>query len=297
MSAHEIVPLAALSPAARDRAAALLASTFGQRGDERTMVDTWAGDVDGSAPEPRSSPDTICALALRAGPAVVGLAVGKVGPLPPDATYREVVDPEDREAQTWLSPGAAVGRANILVVDPGHRQTGAGRALGSALLDALRAAGADTLVGLSWDNGTTATSRALFERAGFRLAGRSTTYYQAEHARTGQTCPVCTTADPRAPCTCVALLYARPAAAPARGWTVYLLRCADDTLYCGITNDLHARLAAHNTGRGARYTRGRGPVAPVWLTEVPTKRAALQLEAHLKRWPRAKKLALAAGTL
>ena len=42
-------------------------------------------------------------------------------------------------------------------------------------------------------------------------------------------------------------------------WFVYLARCADDTLYCGITNDLVERVIAHNCGKGAKYTRGRGP--------------------------------------
>src|SRR5690606_27845254 len=57
-----------------------------------------------------------------------------------------------------------------------------------------------------------------------------------------------------------------PAGDPAQGWlvwTVYLVRCADDTLYCGITNDLAGRLAAHEAGKGAKYTRGRGPLVVV----------------------------------
>ena len=49
-------------------------------------------------------------------------------------------------------------------------------------------------------------------------------------------------------------------AVQAPTWWVYIVRCSDRSLYCGSTNDLEARIAAHNAGRGARYTRGRGPV-------------------------------------
>lgn len=53
-------------------------------------------------------------------------------------------------------------------------------------------------------------------------------------------------------------------------WWVYLLRCGDGTLYTGITDDLDRRLAAHNAGRGAKYTRSRRPVTLVWREEQPT---------------------------
>ena len=66
-------------------------------------------------------------------------------------------------------------------------------------------------------------------------------------------------------------------------WVVYLVRCADDTLYCGITNDLRARLAAHTAGKGAKYTRGRGPVTLFWSRRCATGREARQLEARIKR--------------
>ncbi len=81
------------------------------------------------------------------------------------------------------------------------------------------------------------------------------------------------------------------------GWFVYLLRCKDDTLYCGITNRLSFRIAAHNAGKGARYTRGRGPVDVVWLCELSSKGDALRTEARLKKWPRLEKEALIAGCL
>lgn len=75
----------------------------------------------------------------------------------------------------------------------------------------------------------------------------------------------------------------------------YLLRCADGSLYAGWTNDLDKRLAAHNEGKGAKYTRGRRPVALAWAREYPTKSEAMAMEARLKRLPKAKKEALAAA--
>ena len=59
-------------------------------------------------------------------------------------------------------------------------------------------------------------------------------------------------------------------------WWVYLLRCGDGTLYTGITDDLDRRLAAHNAGRGAKYTRSRRPVTLVWREEQPDKSVALR---------------------
>ncbi len=74
-------------------------------------------------------------------------------------------------------------------------------------------------------------------------------------------------------------------------WCVYLLRCADGTLYAGITNDLPRRLAAHARGRGARYTRGRGPFAVVRCERVATRSLALRREHQIKRLRRRDKLA------
>jgi putative endonuclease len=81
-------------------------------------------------------------------------------------------------------------------------------------------------------------------------------------------------------------------AAKAPSWCVYLLRCGDGTLYAGITNDLEKRLAAHRTGKGARYTRGRGPLKLVHCEPVPDKSAALKREHAVKRLPRRQKLLL-----
>lgn len=79
-------------------------------------------------------------------------------------------------------------------------------------------------------------------------------------------------------------------------WFVYLLRCADDTLYCGVCTDLERRLEEHNTSpRGARYTRARRPVALVWHTEHASRSAACQEEARIKRLPRAAKEQLIGG--
>jgi putative endonuclease len=75
-------------------------------------------------------------------------------------------------------------------------------------------------------------------------------------------------------------------------WCVYLLRCGDGTLYAGITNDLPRRLVAHARGRGARYTRGRGPIVLVHSEPARTRAQALRREHQLKRLRRRQKLAL-----
>jgi putative endonuclease len=75
---------------------------------------------------------------------------------------------------------------------------------------------------------------------------------------------------------------------------VYIVRCADDTLYTGWAVDVVRRVKAHNAGRGARYTRMHGPVELVYSEEVPTRSQAQKRELVIKRYPRAKKLALCA---
>lgn len=75
-------------------------------------------------------------------------------------------------------------------------------------------------------------------------------------------------------------------------WIVYILQCADGTLYTGITNDLKKRLAAHNEGTGAKYTRGRGPVKLVYKEGRKTKGSALRREAEIKKMSRKSKLTL-----
>ncbi len=73
---------------------------------------------------------------------------------------------------------------------------------------------------------------------------------------------------------------------------VYLLRCADGTLYCGWTVDVERRLVAHNAGRASRYTRSRLPVALAWSQPQPDHSAARREEARIKALPRSRKLAL-----
>ncbi len=75
-------------------------------------------------------------------------------------------------------------------------------------------------------------------------------------------------------------------------WYVYILRCRDDTLYTGVTDDLERRLAAHNSGKGAKYTRGRGPVTLQYREVCDSHRAALRREYAIKRLKRPEKLAL-----
>lgn len=73
---------------------------------------------------------------------------------------------------------------------------------------------------------------------------------------------------------------------------VYMLRCKDGSLYTGWTNDLEHRLAMHNSGRGAKYTHGRGPLELVYSEELPDKEAALRRECAIKKLRREQKLAL-----
>jgi putative endonuclease len=76
---------------------------------------------------------------------------------------------------------------------------------------------------------------------------------------------------------------------------VYILRCADGTLYTGWTNDLGARERAHNAGRGAKYTAGRRPVRIVYFEAHESRPSAQRRERQLKRLPRARKLTLMAA--
>lgn len=75
-------------------------------------------------------------------------------------------------------------------------------------------------------------------------------------------------------------------------WWVYLLECRDGTLYTGCTDNIPRRIALHNAGRGAKYTRGRGPVILRYREETMDKPAALRREAAIKRLNRVEKQAL-----
>ncbi|MDD5675359.1 MAG: GIY-YIG nuclease family protein [Chitinivibrionales bacterium] len=78
-------------------------------------------------------------------------------------------------------------------------------------------------------------------------------------------------------------------------WVLYILQCNDGTLYTGITNNLKKRLAAHNAGTGARYTRGRRPVHAVYRQACADRVTALRKEYALKQRSRREKLALIGG--
>ncbi len=89
-----------------------------------------------------------------------------------------------------------------------------------------------------------------------------------------------------------ALLYGIVRAEKGGGgvaWYVYILRCGDGTLYTGMTDDVPRRLAAHRAGRGAKYTRGRGPLELAYQEERPDRSSALRREAEIKKLRREEK--------
>ena len=79
-------------------------------------------------------------------------------------------------------------------------------------------------------------------------------------------------------------------------WYVYILRCSDDSFYCGITNNLKERLDEHNTGKGAKYTKTRLPVELIYSEELHDKSSACKREIKIKGWRREKKEALVASS-
>lgn len=76
-------------------------------------------------------------------------------------------------------------------------------------------------------------------------------------------------------------------------WYVYILRCGDGTLYTGSTDNVDKRLEAHRSGKGAKYTRGRGPLELVYAEQLPDRSAALRREYKIKQMTRQEKLKLA----
>ena len=84
---------------------------------------------------------------------------------------------------------------------------------------------------------------------------------------------------------------------PRVHWIVYMLRCRDGSLYTGITTQLSDRIEKHNSGTGAKYTRGRGPVTLVWSRAVKNGTAARKREAEIKRRSRRSKEQMLSGTL
>jgi putative endonuclease len=80
-------------------------------------------------------------------------------------------------------------------------------------------------------------------------------------------------------------------------WRVYLLRCSDNSLYCGVTTDIERRLSEHNLGVGSRYIRTRLPVRLVWSSGELTKSEAFKEEYRIKRLSQVAKDAMIASTL
>jgi putative endonuclease len=74
-------------------------------------------------------------------------------------------------------------------------------------------------------------------------------------------------------------------------WVVYLLRCSDNSLYCGVSNNIKKRVIEHNSGMGAKYTRSHRPVVLVGTSRDMTKGEALKLEYQIKQLPADKKIA------
>ena len=77
-------------------------------------------------------------------------------------------------------------------------------------------------------------------------------------------------------------------------WFVYILRCSDGTLYTGMTDDVARRVEVHNSGKGAKYTRGRLPVEVLYTEECESYSAALKREYAIKQLTRKEKMALMA---
>ena len=72
-------------------------------------------------------------------------------------------------------------------------------------------------------------------------------------------------------------------------WSIYVVRCSDGTLYCGISNNITKRIDAHNNGKGAKYTKSRLPVSLVYSEEIGTMSAAMRRERQIKKMTRRQK--------
>ena len=97
-------------------------------------------------------------------------------------------------------------------------------------------------------------------------------------------------------CTC-GLGESKRAVSEPSHWIVYILECADQTLYTGITNDLDHRINEHEKGGGAKYTRGRAPFKLLYTETHSTRSQALKREAEIKSFDRAAKLKLASACM
>ena len=83
----------------------------------------------------------------------------------------------------------------------------------------------------------------------------------------------------------------------SKGWSCYILECADHSYYVGVATDVTRREQKHNSGHGAKHTRLHGPVHSVWSRAFPNYAQARALEARLKGWSREKKRLLVVGSL
>ena len=80
---------------------------------------------------------------------------------------------------------------------------------------------------------------------------------------------------------------------PKTKWHLYLVRCADDTIYTGISSDVQSRIDKHNSGRGAKYTQARLPVRLIYSESQPNRISAMKREIEVKKWGRKRKENLA----
>ncbi|MBD3281735.1 GIY-YIG nuclease family protein [Candidatus Uhrbacteria bacterium] len=83
---------------------------------------------------------------------------------------------------------------------------------------------------------------------------------------------------------------------PGKNWHIYILRCADDSLYTGITTDLNRRVNEHNSGTASKYTRCRLPAKLIWSEGSHTESSAKKREIEIKKLPRGQKLSLLKNT-
>jgi putative endonuclease len=81
----------------------------------------------------------------------------------------------------------------------------------------------------------------------------------------------------------------------SKPWFVYLLRCSDGSLYCGVTNNVERRVAKHSSGKGSKYTRSRLPVELAWQSSTTDRSTALKAEYYIKQQSKAAKELLAVG--
>ncbi len=184
--------IAILDPAATvvdiDSVVGLMTETFGERGDEKALVETWLTET-----------HRCVRVAVNLDNDVVGLAVLTVPERFDAVAYGEPFG-TDVAARVGAGP---VALFNQLLVAPGARQQGVATALASAVGDWVVRRGVAAVLGISWHHGGDHHSGHLFLRAGFTALGQCRGFYQRFHDATGQQCTVCQPA----PCDCTASLF------------------------------------------------------------------------------------------